>query len=675
MVTDGVLYLEATNFDTQDKEVRLVVPSSLRTPLIRMIHDGPTGGHTGITKTKDQVRRQAYWPGWTKAVELFVLSCVPCARYRNRKAPKQGRLQPMIASRPFETLSIDFTGPHPRSSNGYVYILTIVDHFSKFAFAYPMRNQEATTVAKILIEQVICLVGTPARILTDQGPNFESILFKELCLAFGIAKIRTSPYKASTNAGAERFHLTLNTMLAKKVKESQRDWDTHLQSVMAAYRATRHASTSLSPNFIIFGRENVMPSDLVLCNANVLQGKVNSVQEFVAEQQEQFRSAYQVARDHLRAAAQKQKAYYDATVRAKQFSVGDWVWYFYPRKYIKRSRKWGFTYVGPYEIVQQHSWLTFAIRKTPRDKPIVVHIDKLKKCVNHEIHSNTVNVNNEIVSVGSPVTLSSYMDRHEPPSACDYCERVFTRKSDLSRHRQDVHERVKTACAFCEAVLGSRRAWKKHIRNLYGEGSGRIPKSSATASTSRTGQKPDRVSRRVCWDNPLELRGASSFASYVPVLPTPAESTEGEVPALTSTPRPLTIGRTPKETVGSRLAEFAPNGADRKHYNKVEEQGDHVEVISSTQSEIKADVMWAADKSVSPSLLMDASMMHFSALGVSAIPSNFVADDAGTVIPGITGPDDLGTEVSEFLRSSDTLRDSCFTFDLEFINEVCSYDI
>ena len=106
--------------DTQDKEVRLVVPSSLRTPLIRMIHDGPTGGYSGITKTKDQVRRRAYWPGWTKAVELFVLSCVPCARYRNRKAPKQGRLQPMIASRPFETLSIDVTGPHPRSSNGYV---------------------------------------------------------------------------------------------------------------------------------------------------------------------------------------------------------------------------------------------------------------------------------------------------------------------------------------------------------------------------------------------------------------------------------------------------------------------------------------------------------------------------------------------------------------------------
>ena len=84
-----------------------------------------------------------------------------------------------------------------------VYILTIVDHFSKFAFAYPMRNQEASTVAKILVEQVICLVGTPARILTDQSPNFESQLFQEICRMMGIAKIRTSPYKPSTNAGAE----------------------------------------------------------------------------------------------------------------------------------------------------------------------------------------------------------------------------------------------------------------------------------------------------------------------------------------------------------------------------------------------------------------------------------------------------------------------------------------
>ena len=384
-IKGDVLYRESINPETQDKELRLVVPWSMRTELIRLVHEGMTGGHAGVAKTKDQVRRRAYWPGWTKAVELYILACHPCARFRNRKAPRQGKLQPMVASRPFETLSIDVTGPHPRSANGYIFILTIVDHFSKFAFAYPMRNQEASTVAKILVEQVICLVGTPARILTDQGPNFESELFKELCRMMGIAKIRTSPYKPSTNAGAERFHLTLNSMLAKQMKENQRDWDLCIQPVLAAYRSTRHSSTSLTPNFVVFGRENVMPADLVLGNPNVLPECENSVNDYVVEQQERFRSAYQVARNHLRASAQKRKSYYDAGVRAKELNIGDSVWYFYPRKYVKRSRKWSFVYVGPYTVTKKLSDLTYAIQKSPRDKTLVVHIDKLKKCIANDV--------------------------------------------------------------------------------------------------------------------------------------------------------------------------------------------------------------------------------------------------------------------------------------------------
>ena len=162
----------------------------------------------------------------------------------------------MLASRPFETIGIDVTGPHPKSANGFIYILTIVDHFSKFAFAYPMRNQEAQTVARLLLENVIGLVGVPDRILTDQGPNFESQLFHELRKALGVNKIRTSPYEALTNGITERFHLTLNAMLAKCVQENQRNWDHWLQTVMAAYRSSCHTSTSMTPNCDFRERES-----------------------------------------------------------------------------------------------------------------------------------------------------------------------------------------------------------------------------------------------------------------------------------------------------------------------------------------------------------------------------------------------------------------------------------
>ena len=148
-------------------------------------------------------------------MDLFVKACEPCARFHRSKAPKQGMLHPMVASSVWETIGIDLTGPHPRSANGYKYILTVVDHFSKFAFAFLLRNMEAATIARVLVDNVFCLVGAPYRILTDQGLNFEGQLFHELCKAMGIEKVRTSPYKPSTIGITERFHQTLNSMIAK----------------------------------------------------------------------------------------------------------------------------------------------------------------------------------------------------------------------------------------------------------------------------------------------------------------------------------------------------------------------------------------------------------------------------------------------------------------------------
>ena len=198
---------------------------------------------------------------------------------------------------------------------------------------------------------------------------------------------------------------------------------------------------------------------------------------------------------------------------------------------------------------------------------------------------------------------------------------------------------------------------------------GRSARTKESMEEKSTEQKRRTKAERTC----TESRPVQGRFHQHRVLPKPATATITRPVFIEAEPelRRVTTG----DEVNIRLPSPPEQCDDDAAVAKVEEPGDRVEVISSTQSEIKADVMWAADKSVSPNLLMDASTMHFSALEVSAIPSNFVADEAGTVIPGITGPDDLGTEVPEFLRSSDALRDSCFTFDLEFINEVCSYDI
>jgi len=78
-------------------------------------------------------------------------------------------------------------------------------------------------------------LGCPLQILTDQGPNFESNLFQQLCRLMCVDKIRTTPYKPSTNGNIERFHGTMHSMLAKLVSENQRDWDEKLPAVAFAY--------------------------------------------------------------------------------------------------------------------------------------------------------------------------------------------------------------------------------------------------------------------------------------------------------------------------------------------------------------------------------------------------------------------------------------------------------
>src|SRR5688572_32150540 len=139
----------------------------------------------------------------------------------------------------------------------------MMDNFSKYVEAVPMANQEAVSVAKALVENVIVRYGASLQILTDQGTNFEGHLFQELCRLLGIDKVRTSSNHPSGNGLIERFHRTLNAMLGKIISSHQRDWDEVLPHVLAAYRASLHEATGFTPNYLMFGRETRAPIDVV----------------------------------------------------------------------------------------------------------------------------------------------------------------------------------------------------------------------------------------------------------------------------------------------------------------------------------------------------------------------------------------------------------------------------
>ena len=81
----------------------------------------------------------------------------------------------------------------------------------------------------------------------------------------GIRHNITSAYHPQTNGEVERFNRTTQEVFLKcqkfsdKVKEADVDWHKKLNSILFAYRVRKQASTCISPFFIMYGREPILP--------------------------------------------------------------------------------------------------------------------------------------------------------------------------------------------------------------------------------------------------------------------------------------------------------------------------------------------------------------------------------------------------------------------------------
>ena len=317
---NDVLYRKWEHADGLSIDWQLVLPVKFRQEVFQRAHAGMSGGHLGLQKTELQVQRRVYWPTWRTDAKLWIKWCHPCAQYYRGSPPRQAELNPFPASYAFEVVSMNITGPHPRSREGNEYIMTVVDSFSKFAEAFPIRVHTAQVIARPLGDGVFSRYGVPLRLLSDQGPEFESALIQELCKSYGIEKLRTSSYQPRTNGACERFHRTLNSMLAKVISKSQRDWDKHVAPVMAAYRSTVHRLTGYSPNFIVYGRENRAPVDLVIAVGDEPPEIGCSADSFVQELLDRQRRAYDLVRQHLGQAAERRKREYDFRAKTSRLS-------------------------------------------------------------------------------------------------------------------------------------------------------------------------------------------------------------------------------------------------------------------------------------------------------------------------------------------------------------------
>ena len=111
-----------------------------------------------------------------------------------------------------DRIGIDILGPLPISHQGNTCLLVVGDYFTRWIEAYAIPDQQAETVARRLVHDFIARFGVPLELHSDQGRNFESQLFQEICSLLEIKKTRSTPYRPQSNGLIERFNRTLGKM-------------------------------------------------------------------------------------------------------------------------------------------------------------------------------------------------------------------------------------------------------------------------------------------------------------------------------------------------------------------------------------------------------------------------------------------------------------------------------
>ena len=254
MGADRILKCTADTFLGQTD--RYLVPEDKKLEVFRMVHEIPSAGHFGIHATAALALRHFWYPGLNADIRNRIKSCVVCIQKDINVRTTAGAYMPGTNGFPGQTLYVDLV-QMAVSSEGYHYILSMEDGFSRFISLAPLRSKVSEEVIQALLERYISRFGCPLVIHSDNGKEFTNQL--------EVAHTTTPAYNPQSN-NVEKFHRTLREHYRMWTGRKKLDWAKQLPCLELAYNSKVNEATGLTPFLVFMGREAKLPADMILPN-------------------------------------------------------------------------------------------------------------------------------------------------------------------------------------------------------------------------------------------------------------------------------------------------------------------------------------------------------------------------------------------------------------------------
>ena len=371
----GILFKKVNDEETaliRGPEEAICVPYSLQKRAMQTVHNSEIAAHTGPDRTLWTARRHFWWRHMAKHIKEYVKTCKSCHVHKGNAHPQIPSRRYPIPSRPWERVSIDLIGRLPTSKDGHKFILVAVDHLTRYALAVPLKTRSAKEVAGALTK-IFCEHGVPQVLLSDHGTEFNNHVMKALSQAFQFKYAKIAVHHPSSQGLVERKNQAVMLAIRQLAEDRPNEWDTCIPIAMLAINSAYNVYLKDTPFFLYRHRD----PNLSMCAKTHPKSTIKTPQQFIEEEIHRNKTTYDIIRERLLEATDKQCREKDRTSKPININIDDRVYV----KLIKNKKGQGKLtprWVGPFRVLSQLSPSGFKLQHIMSGKIKTVHPENMK---------------------------------------------------------------------------------------------------------------------------------------------------------------------------------------------------------------------------------------------------------------------------------------------------------